>query len=164
MSTDRTVFDHGVESDLLKLQKSMSIDRPLDVVFYFLADFENASKWQRGVVEAKKLTEGPTGQGTKFKETFQIRKKSFSAICTITAFEPNHKVAFEAKSDGPMEYGGVFSFEGEGTGTKLRFDGGVRLKGIYRLLGLFMKAEIEKEMVEEMKKIKDALEGRQKGI
>ena len=40
------------------------IDRPSDDVFAYVADQRNATHWQSGIVEIRRLSDGPPGVGT----------------------------------------------------------------------------------------------------
>jgi hypothetical protein len=50
-----------------------SFRRPVEDVFGFLADPRNESKYNPIILDARKITDGPIGSGTKFVQ----RAKSF---------------------------------------------------------------------------------------
>src|SRR5664279_4031190 len=61
---------------LITLEKSTVIHRPSDEVFAFVADQTNAASWQSGIVEVRRLTDGPPGVGSRhiFTRTLMGRR------------------------------------------------------------------------------------------
>ena len=51
---------------------SQRIERPPEDVFAFMTNLENATEYSPGITSIEKITEGPMGEGTRFRE---IRKK-----------------------------------------------------------------------------------------
>lgn len=51
---------------MISFENRVTIHRPLEEVFAFVADFENVPKWNYYVQEVSKLSEGPVGVGTAF--------------------------------------------------------------------------------------------------
>ena len=45
-------------------ETTVLIARPIEDVFAFLSDLENVPKWNYGIVETRKISEGPIGVGT----------------------------------------------------------------------------------------------------
>ena len=52
---------------LLKVTEHIIIDRPIQVVFDYLAQPESAMKWQSSVIGSEKLTDGPPSVNMKAK-------------------------------------------------------------------------------------------------
>ena len=44
---------------MINVQVSIVIHQPLEEVFAFLSDLENNLKWRPGMIEARKISEGP---------------------------------------------------------------------------------------------------------
>lgn len=76
----------------------LEIERPVPEVFAFVADQTNATKWQTGLHEVRRLTAGPIGIGTEheFVRTFAGRR--ISAQNRFVVFEPDRYVQFEIPS------------------------------------------------------------------
>jgi uncharacterized membrane protein len=53
---------------VLEFENTVYIDRPIDVVFTFLSDFENIPKWNYYVLDIKQLSESPIGIGTTYHQ------------------------------------------------------------------------------------------------
>lgn len=54
----------------------MEIDRSAHDVFEFLANFENAPKWNYAIVETRKTSVGPVGVGTTYRQIRSIPSRS----------------------------------------------------------------------------------------
>ena len=76
---------------MLEFNNELEIRRPIDEVFQFLSNFENMPKWNYFVVNVKKISDGPIGINTAFR---QIRKTDNQEY-RIIEFEPQHRVAVE---------------------------------------------------------------------
>src|SRR6188472_2341714 len=85
---------------MVKVERSVAIGRSSDDVFAFVADQTNAARWQSGIVEIRRLTDGPPGVGTRHTFTRTLMGKRMSGESEYVAFEPGKRVAFRTTS-GP---------------------------------------------------------------
>lgn len=98
---------------MLDFENSIQIDRPIDVVFAFLADFENVPKWNYFVVEVKKTSAGPVGLGTTYHQVRKTDEQDFG----ITEFERNYVVAVQTLPQASPKFLRRFTLQEEGSGT-----------------------------------------------
>jgi uncharacterized protein YndB with AHSA1/START domain len=143
---------------VFKVRHEVTIERKPEEVFAFLSDLERVSEWQQGVIRSQVLTPGPVRVGTRFTETAKVGPWRLDATCEVTAYEPARRMAFTASSK-PIEYGGEFTLEPLGSGTRLSVDAAVRLKGFWRLMQPVMAGEMKSETRKELETIKRVLEG-----
>jgi carbon monoxide dehydrogenase subunit G len=144
---------------MIPIQGSVEIRRPVETVFEFLSDLGNAPKWQRGVIESRRTSEGPMRVGTQFRETVRTMGMRFEALCEVTAFDPPRK--FSMTADGRLiHYEGDFHFEpiAGGEATRLSVSASIKMKGLWRVLEWMAGREIRKESLAELEGIKNALE------
>ena len=73
----------------------MEISRPVAEVFAFVADQTNAPKWQNGLREVRRLTDGPIGAGTEHEFVRRFAGRDIATRNRFIAFEKNHYVRFE---------------------------------------------------------------------
>ena len=52
---------------MIEVEQSITINRPVKEVFAFVADQRNAPRWQSGLLEVRRTTEGTLGVGTKHR-------------------------------------------------------------------------------------------------
>ncbi|MEE8154424.1 MAG: SRPBCC family protein [Phycisphaerales bacterium] len=91
---------------------------PQDKVWEVMADLENAADRIQAIVKLEVLTDGPVGQGTRFRETRIMFKKEATEEMEITAWNPPNSYTIEADGCG-CHYTTVITCEGDGDGTKV---------------------------------------------
>lgn len=60
----------------MRFSNSLTISRPPDDVFDFLAHFENVPTWNYAISETRKTSNGPVGVGTTYRQTRSILRPS----------------------------------------------------------------------------------------
>ena len=143
---------------MIQFSDEILINRPVEQVFTFVADLENTPKWQTGVVNSKKVSEGPIQTGTKFKEVVRVLGRPLDTICEITEYQLNRKMAFKSTTSEAIEYEGQFTFESRDGGTRVDIAGTGELKGLWRLVEPLFAGDIKKTVGDELKQIKRFLE------
>jgi uncharacterized membrane protein len=125
--------------------RSITIHRPIDAVFAFVADGTNGPKWRSGVVDVA-LVSG-RGTGARYRQGVKgPGGRRIDADYEVTAEEPNRRIAFRATA-GPVRPTGEFRFEELGTETRLTFALEAELGGWKRLL---MSGPVQQTMDAEM--------------
>ena len=76
---------------MLEFSNKLEIRRPIAEVFQFLSNFENMPKWNYFVVNVKKISDGPVGINTAFRQ----KRKTDSQEYKIVEYEPKKRVAIE---------------------------------------------------------------------
>lgn len=61
---------------------------PPDQVFAALTDLDQAPQWMPNLRAIEKLTEGPFGQGTRFRETRQMFGHDATELYEVSRFDP----------------------------------------------------------------------------
>jgi uncharacterized protein YndB with AHSA1/START domain len=143
---------------MIQFETSTQISQPRGIVFEFLTDLDNLPKWQSGVVQSRRLSQGLVRPGFQFEETAKVGPWRLHTVCTVTDIKPNERFAFEAKSDGPLDYDGRFELQPVAGGTRVTLSGDARLKGLWRLLQPLLAADLRKETRSELATIKQLLE------
>jgi uncharacterized protein YndB with AHSA1/START domain len=137
-------------------ERTVTINRPVDEVFAFIADGRTASQWRSGVLDVD-LVSG-SGRGARYSQGVRgPGGRRIAADYEITEYEPNTKIAFRTTA-GPVRPTGSFTFEPMGTGTIVTFRLDAELGG---LKGLFMGGAVQSTMNAEMgalDRLKDLLE------
>lgn len=119
---------------MARIEGEIAIDRPVDVVFDFVADHTNEPQFNPALVRAQKVTTGPIGKGTQFRSAARSGGRVAEMIIEYTAFERPSLLA----STTPMKQVDIdyrLEFESVGQGTRMKWSGRVRPKGALRLLG-----------------------------
>ncbi len=100
------------------IEESTFINQPVGDVFAFVADQNNAPKWQKGLLEVRKTTAGAVGVGTKHTFVRKVMGRKLEASNEYTEYEPGKKVSFKSTS-GPLQFEASYLTESSGEGTKL---------------------------------------------
>jgi uncharacterized protein YndB with AHSA1/START domain len=137
----------------------VTIRRPVDEVFSFIADGVNGSRWRPGITDITLLS--GSGVGATYKQGVRgPGGRRIDADYRVTEYEPDHRLAFEAIA-GPVRPTGEFVLEEVADGTRLTFSLNAELGGIKRLL---MGGAVQKTMDAEVaatERLKEFLESAQ---
>jgi uncharacterized protein YndB with AHSA1/START domain len=143
---------------MIHIEHSVQINRPREEVFDFLTDVENIPRWQSNVIRSVPITSGAVRTGFQFEETIKVLMRGVRAVCTVTEVEVNERLAFEMRSNGPIDCDAYFKLQSEGDATRLTLVGVARLKGVWRLLQPMVGAELRKETLGELMVLKGLLD------
>jgi len=122
-------------------RNEITINRPPDEVFAFVADGLNAQTWRSGVLDTV-LVSG-SGAGAVYRQGVKgPGGRRVAADYEITTFEPGRRLAFKAIA-GPVRPTGEFGFAPADGGTKVTFSLDAELSGWKRLV---MAGAVQKTM------------------
>ena len=77
-------------------KNSVTIQKPAEEVFAFLADFENIPTWNYAIEETSKASAGPVGVGTRYRQTRSVPTRSAEDF-EVTVFEPARRLAIHGQ-------------------------------------------------------------------
>lgn len=101
---------------------SKHFQAPPEVVFDHLTDLELAAAQISSIVRIEKLTDGPVGAGTRFRETRVMFGKEATEEMEITAFDRGRSFTVECDSCGAhYVVHHVLRHEGDGTTVDVQF-------------------------------------------
>ncbi len=141
---------------MIQINNSIEINRPVSQVFDFVADFTNNPKWMP-VQSVKKISDGAIGQGTQFKQRFELMGANYEVDCVITAFEPNTKIGFNYAAP-IFNWRGEYTFAPENKGTRLTATGNIALLGPYKMAETMFASRIRQLITETAPRLKQVLE------
>jgi uncharacterized protein YndB with AHSA1/START domain len=136
---------------------STFINRPPQVVFDFMTNPANASKWQGGTESGKLASEGPIGVGSIFHTVGRMMGRKVEMDAEITQWNPPSLWSLKV-SNGPLKVEGTNKFEPKDGGTLLvqSFQGEVG--GFFKLAeGLAVK-QAQKQFETDGQSLKKLLE------
>jgi uncharacterized protein YndB with AHSA1/START domain len=134
---------------------SVEIDRPINDVFEYLSNLDNAPQWTTGLIEIRH--DGDLRTGATGTDVRTMGRKQVEMPWTVTAFAPPCKMVFEYGPPFPVT--AVFSLETmPAGGTRLTCRTQMRLLGLYRLLAPIVSREARKVDKVQFARAKDILE------
>ena len=125
---------------------SVTINRPIEDVFAFIAAGERCPEWRPGVIDIKKLS--GEGVGSKCAQGVSgPMGRRIQADYTITVFTPSTRLEFQTTT-GPARPHGRYDLEVADGGTRLTFSLDAELTGIRKL---FMNSAVQRTMDSEVR-------------
>ena len=138
---------------------SVTIDRPIEQVFAFLADGENDKKFSPRVIEISKATDGPPGKGTIYKSTVKDAGMKTKREFELTEFEPPTRIRWTERSKNLVTVPqGGYDLTAQDDGTQLTFFNELEGHGLGKLFAGFALGSARKGADDFARAIKQAVE------
>jgi hypothetical protein len=115
----------------MKWESNITIRCPVEVVFAFVTDPRNGSKWHRSQ-EIKPMSDDSIGVGAKYLITGRFLVWRFNSISEVSEYEANRVVSYRSQS-GPYPFELRYIFEPVEAGTRLTEIGQASLKGLLKV-------------------------------
>jgi carbon monoxide dehydrogenase subunit G len=117
---------------MAKVNGSIYIDRPPEVVFDFVADERNEPRYNPKMTTVALLTEEPIGVGSRFGSTLMSRARPVTMTVEFTEFVRPRRLALVSTA-GAMDTVGALSFAPSGRGTLMTWSWNIRLRGLAKV-------------------------------
>jgi uncharacterized protein YndB with AHSA1/START domain len=114
---------------VIKIERTLTIHRPVEEVFGYLCDVEHGPEYMSGQREAHKTSAGPMGVGTTFATTGKFPRPS--RTYEVTEYEPNHRLAWRAAVGAHATT--TWSLMPSGPSTRVTFTRVAEATGLLRL-------------------------------
>jgi len=101
----------------MEFRNIVTIRRPVEDVFVFLAAFENVPTWNHAIESTTKTSAGPVGVGSTYRQIRSEPKRSEEGF-EVTVFEPVSRLAIDGKI-GPFHARLAYLIEPMEGGTRL---------------------------------------------
>src|SRR5262249_13770409 len=142
---------------MIKIERTVVIQRPIDEVFRFVHDPRNDATWQTTLIEATQLEEGPLGVGATIRERRRFLGVQLEMTRQITEYEPPTRSAFKMVAGGaPLS--GVYRFEDIGGATRLTTTEEVEAKGFFKMAEPIFASMVGRELDASLGHLKELLE------
>lgn len=142
---------------MINVEDSIIILRPVEEVFAFVADQTNAPKWQDGLLEVRRITDGPIGVGTKHTAVRKFLGRRMELTNEYVAYEPNRRVAFRGDS-GSMRFEVSYLTEPTANGTKVTCQMQMEQGGLFGLAEPLMAHSLKRDFAANFRDLKALLE------
>lgn len=139
---------------MTRIEGEITISRPVDVVFDYVADQTNEPQYNSGMVRAERVGAGPIGKGTTFRSAVRSAGRTAEMLIEFTDYDrPRLLASTTTMGQADIEY--MLRFEPVAAGTLMRWSGQVRPKAAFRLLGpliIWLGRRQEQRIWQSMKK------------
>lgn len=141
---------------MIRVEKSILINKPADEVFNFVTAEGNYTKFQAGVVDV--IESGPRNTvGSQFTEVRKFMGQEMRTTLEITEFVPNQKWAAKVIK-GPVPYNVTVTYERSDGGTKYTTLVEGEPTGFFKIAENLVAGQLEKSLAEDELKLKELLE------
>jgi uncharacterized protein YndB with AHSA1/START domain len=142
---------------MIKVERSVTINKPVEEVYAFFSNPENASEWQGGV-ESTEYHGPPEEVGTQYTEVRKFMGREMKTTLEITALEENKKYAAKTLS-GPVPYDVTITFEAVPGGTEMTTVVEGEPGGFFKLAEGAVTKQLGNNLEENNERLKSILEG-----
>src|SRR5919197_2232197 len=120
---------------MLRIEREIVINRPVEEVFDFMADGRNEARYNPHMRHAERASAGPIGRGTRFRTEVATRGRPMEMAYEITAYERPKRLASRLSKPLPvMDVQSTETFEPAPGGTRMRWVWEVEPRGAFRLM------------------------------
>lgn len=137
-------------------ENTLTIRRPPEEVFEYLADFENVPRWNYAIVETRKESDGPVGVGSRYVQRRSIPQPATERF-EVTEFEPPRRLGVEG-TIGPFPARVRYELTPAPDGTRLTNAVDLELSGPKRLLGAVAVGRVKGAVAENLDVLRQLLE------
>ncbi|MEV0247154.1 SRPBCC family protein [Nocardia sp. NPDC050712] len=136
---------------------TLTIDRPIEEVFAYLAAFENVPAWNYAIVETVQVSPGPVGVGARYRQTRSIPEPATEDF-EVTEYQPVRRLQIRGQL-GPFPAVVSYDLEAVAGGTRLRNTIALELSGPQRLAGPLVKTKVKSAVAANLEVLRKILEG-----
>jgi uncharacterized membrane protein len=141
----------------MRLEFAIDIHRPPRDVFALVGNLENDPKWQSAVMAVKKVTDGPIGEGTRFRHLVKLLGRPTDIDIEIVRHDPGHRYALNCIC-GPLLFGTEVRCEPIAQGTRLVTLIEGKAKGLLKLATVALSHHRQTEIEADLRNLKQLME------
>lgn len=128
--------------------------RPPDTVFTALVGIDAWERWLPGLVRIERVTPGPFGRGTRWRETRRVFGRDATEEFEVVEYEPPRRLGLRVDGRRGSSKRGEYLFEyrlaPSATGTELVLNGEIRLGGWLEVVGRLFVLPFRKAMEKDL--------------
>lgn len=130
------------EDGTAKITRTIEVSVPVDKAFDYVADFSTTETWDPGIVEGRRVDDGPVGVGSAFDVVADFGGRRLPLRYRITEYERPSRVVLVGEG---ARFRGVddIRFSPSAGGTRIDYLADLRLRGLARIAEPFMRGRFE---------------------
>ena len=144
---------------MIRVEHSVTIDRPPSEVFAYVCDAEKLSEWQSTALEARWELPGPIAVGSRAVEVRKFLGRRMESTMEVTAFEEDRELSFRVL-DGPVPFHVTQKLEAVGGGTRIDVVLEGEPGGFFKLAEPLVARAAKRQLEGDSATMKDILEAR----
>jgi uncharacterized protein YndB with AHSA1/START domain len=127
---------------MITIERVITVDKPIEAVFSYLADFENTNEWDPGTVRTERIA-GDGGVGTKYQNTSSFAGRETELEYTVEDFQPEQRFRLRGENKTLTSYD-TMTFRRLAGGTEVTYLAEFDFQGIARLAAPLLKSQFKK--------------------
>ena len=141
---------------MITYASSVTIARPPEEIWPYLAERDKQALWSD--VPMTPLSAGPPGPGTQMRLSFGDGPLRTSLTLEFSTWEPPRRMGFRTVSRGGIQWVGEYRLAPVDGGTTVSQTGTLKFAGLWRLAEPIVGAEIRRNEIAELEKLKAVVE------
>ena len=121
----------------MRLQRTVTVRKPLDTVFAYLSDFTTTTEWDPGTVKTVR-TSGDGTFGTEYLNTSTFAGRQTQLTYTVVDLVPNRQIALRGENKTVIAQD-TMTFRETGSETEVTYTADFTFKGITKLIAPLMR-------------------------
>ena len=143
---------------MIRVERSVIINRPPEVVGRYATDIDRQTEWTDMTV-SRKLTDGPVRAGTRAYAEVAMGPVRLGWTWEVTEVDPARGMSYRTVSNSALGMDGSLRLSPSGdAGTRVDAVVEVRTRGLLRLLEPLVRGEIARNEAGELDRLKAILE------
>lgn len=126
----------------MKLRKTVVVDRPLQAVFDYLADFTTTTEWDPGTVSTVR-EQGDGGVGTAYRNTSEFLGRTTELRYVVQELVPAQRIRLRGENK-TVAATDTMTFRQVDDGTEVTYAAEFALKGPARFLTPLLRPALER--------------------
>jgi hypothetical protein len=126
----------------MRLERTVHTDKPVGVVFAYLADFTTTTEWDPGTVRTTRQS-GDGGVGTVYRNVSKFAGRETELTYTVVEHELDQRIALEGKNKTVTAHD-LMTFRDTGAGTEVRYVADFDFGLLTPVIGLVMRPFFKK--------------------
>ena len=138
------------------IERTVTVDRPLDAVFDYLSDFTTTTQWDPGTVDTVRVG-GDGGVGTTYRNTSQFAGRKTELTYVVEKVVPQQVFALRGENKTLVAHD-TMTFRETPGGTEVRYVAHFDFKGLVKYVAPLLAPAFKKLGDEAQKGMREALE------
>lgn len=126
----------------MRLNKTVTVDKPVDKVFAYLSDFATTTEWDPGTVQTVRIS-GDGAVGTEYRNTTRFAGRQTQLTYVVDELVPNQRIALRGENKTVIAHD-TMTFRTSGSGTEVTYTADFTFKGLTRFLAPLLKPALNR--------------------
>lgn len=141
----------------MKIESSITINRPAEDVWEYVVDFEKGKMWNPATVDMRLTSEPPLQKGSTYVWVGQWLGRQMESNCEVTEWEPGRRFSYKIVS-GPFPGSASTALKPDGGGTRVTISSEGEMGGFFKLAEPVVARMSKRQLEGMLANLKDLME------